>query len=118
MQRFPQRKVPMVLFTRATSEWINRVNQKHKELSELQLSDAQKQRLDRWTEIEFVYSTLTLEGNDINQERVARLVSHPRVDDASSENDRAAVALLGSLRTIASLARESGRDAQLSADLL
>lgn len=118
MQRPPDRKTPTILFTRATSEWINRVNQKHKQLTELQLSAAQKEGFDRWAETEFVYSTLKLEGEEIEQEQVARLVSGPPVDDGTTESDRAALALLSSLRTVTSVARASGRAAELSADLL
>lgn len=118
MQRPPDRRVPAILFTRATSEWINRVNQKHKQLTELRLSAAQKDRLDRWAETEFVYSTLKLEGEEIKEEQVARLVSGPTAEDGAPESGQGALALLTSLRTVTSVARASGRAAKLSADLL
>jgi Fic family protein len=117
MQPPPDRRVPTILFTRATSEWINRVNQKHRQLTELELSAGRKEMLDRWAEIEFVYATLKLEGDEITQEQVARLVSGP-VGDGTTDSERAALALLGSLRTVTSVAREKGKAAELSADFL
>lgn len=115
MQKPPERRTPTILFTRATSEWISRVNQKHKQLTELQLSAARREALDRWAETEFVHSTLTLEGVAVEHEDVARVGS---ISDAASEGDRSATALLESLRTVTSLARAKGRGARLTADLL
>ena len=110
MQRPPGRKTPPILFTRGTSEWISRVNQKHKQLSELRLSAEQKERLDRWAETEFVYSTLKLEGASINREQVAA--------GAEAENERMTTALVESLRTVTSLARANGKAAELTSELL
>src|SRR6476660_279557 len=104
MQRPPDRRVPTVLFTRATSEWINRVNQKHKQLTELQLSAAQKESLDRWAETEFVCSALNLEGDEIRQEQVARLLSGSQTAEGTNDSDRAALALLEAARTVTSVA--------------
>lgn len=118
MQRPPDRRTPPILFTRATSEWISRVNQKHKQLTELQLSAAQREALDRWAETEFVYSTLKLEGAEIEQEQVVRLGSARTVGSAAAECDLAAVALLESLRSVMSLARAKGKAAELTGDLL
>src|SRR5258705_9134249 len=117
MQRPPDRKPPAILFTRATSEWINRVTQKHKQLAELKLSAAQTEKLDRWAESEFVYSAFRLEGREIEPDEVARLVSNPGII-GSSASERAALALLDSLRTVTAVARASGRAAELSVDLL
>lgn len=117
MRTPPDRRVPAILFSRATSEWINRVNQKHKQLTELQLSAARKEVLAQWAEIEFVYATLKLEGDEITQEQAARLVSGP-VGDGINEIERAALALLGSLRTVTSVASEKGKAAELSAGFL
>lgn len=117
MQRPPDRRSPTILFTRATSEWINRVNQKYKQLTELRLSAAQKEMLDRWVEAEFVYSTLKLEGEEIKEEQVARIVS-AHGGDVTAESDRAALALLRSLRSVTILARAKGKATELSADLL
>lgn len=106
-----------ILFERPTYEWVARVNQKHKQLAELSFSVEEKRRLDRWTEIEFVYSTLRLEGEEIDRERVARLVSAPAsAPDASGPG--AATRLLASLRTVTALAREHGKDSVLSVELL
>jgi Fic family protein len=116
MQRPPHRKAPPILFTRGTSEWISRVNQKHKQLTDLRLSAEQKERLDRWAETEFVYSTLKLEGADINREQVARVVLYATGADAG--NERTPMALLDSLRTVTALARANGKAAELTSELL
>ena len=118
MQRPPDKKTPPILFTRGTSEWISRVNQKHKQLTELRLSAVQKERLDRWAETEFVYSTLKLEGASINREQVTRVVSQAAGADANAENERTTTALLEALRTVTSLARANGKAAELSSELL
>src|SRR5437016_4250291 len=111
MQRPPHTKTPPILFTRDTSEWISRVNQKHKQLNELRLSSEQKERLDRWAEIEFVYSTLKLEGARINREQVARVVLRAAGAGAEADNERTTMALLDSLRTVTSLARTNAKTA-------
>jgi Fic family protein len=117
MQRPPDRKTPTILFARASYEWVARVNQKHKQLAELSLSVEEQETLDRWTETEFVYSTLKLEGAEIQPERVARIVSSPVADD-ECETDRSIAALLESLRTVTMLARSGGRASALSPELL
>ncbi|MEK6321313.1 MAG: Fic family protein [Acidobacteriota bacterium] len=118
MQRPPDRRTPTILFTRATSEWISRVNQKHKQLTELHLSPEQTERFDRLAETEFVYSTLRLEGEAVEEEHIARLASGSPVGNANPESGRPALALLESLRAVTSLARARGKAAELSADLL
>jgi len=104
-----------ILFERPTYEWVARVNQKHKQLTELALSAAQKQTLDRWLEIEFVYSTLRLAGEKIEREQVARLVSAPANQPGEVG---AATQLLDSLRTVTSMTREPGKESGLSVELL
>jgi hypothetical protein len=107
-----------VLFTRGTSGWINRVNQNHKQLVDLGLSPEQKARLDKWTETEFVYSTLWLEGANLEREHVAQVVAHG-IDPASLAKTEPAIAsLLGSLRTVTSFARSNGKEAQLNLEFL
>jgi Fic family protein len=107
-----------MLFTRGTSEWISRVNQKHKQLIEIGLSAEQKERLDRWTETEFVYSTLKLEGADIERDHVAQVVSHSPGPGPLAENERAAMDLLVSLRVVTSLARANGKAAEITGEFL
>jgi Fic family protein len=106
------------LFSRDTSEWINRVNQKHKQLVELGLSTEQKVSLERWLETEFVYSTLKLEGQGVAREQAARIASNKSGAMPATDSEQDAVALLASLRTVGSLAREQGKASELSADLL
>jgi Fic family protein len=118
MQGPPDRRAPPILFTRGTSEWIGRVSQKHKQLTELRLSAEQKERLDRWAETEFVYSTLKLEGANVTREHAARVASNNPDARAVAENERAPMALLVSLRTAASLARANGKAAELTGEFL
>lgn len=118
MQRPSDRRTPPILFTRGTSEWISRVNQKHKQLLELGLSAEQKERLDRWAETDFVYSTLKLEGADVKRDHVAQVVSHISDPGAVAENERAPMPLLVSLRMVTSLARANGKAAELTGEVL
>lgn len=106
-----------ILSERPTYEWVARVNQRHKQLAELQLSAKEKEKLDRWIEIEFVYSTLELEGVKIDREQVARIVSVPASSVGATEPE-AATSLLESLQTVTSIAREQGKDSALSLELL
>jgi len=107
-----------MLFTRGTSEWISRISQKHKHLIEPGLSAEQKERLDRWAEIDFVYSTLKLEGANIERDQVARVLSNASGATDVGENERATTDLLASLRMVTSLARANGKAAELTAELL
>ena len=105
-----------MLFTRGTSEWINRVNEKHKQLVDLGLSAEQSAKLDRWIESEFVYSTLRLEGSELERAQLARILSHTA--DPVAEIERTATELLESLRTVTTLARAKGKAAELTGEVL
>jgi Fic family protein len=118
MQKPPDRRPPMILFTRATSEWINRVSQKHKMLTELDLSVADIERLDRWAEAEFVYAALKLEGVEITQDQVEKAESALSAGNETTERGQAVIALIRSLRLVASVARAGGKAAELNSDLL
>lgn len=117
MDRPADARKPQILFTRGTSEWISRVNQKHLERSELMLSAEETARLDRWIETEFVYSTLKLENADVSHELVAEVVSRGSGARAA-EPGHAAMHLLSSLCIVRSLARANGKGAELTPDLL
>jgi len=102
---------------RPSHDWISRINQKQKQLAELDTPEDQRRNIERWTEIEFVYSTLVLEGYEISREDVSRLASS-QATEASSESDRQATALLESLRSVIRLAGQRGKNASLSPELL
>lgn len=116
MQRPPAQGMP-ILLARPANEWIARINQKHKQLAALQLSAGQKEELDRWTEIEFVCSTLKLEGIEVQRSLVARIASL-RQGSSEAPDSELATALLESLRTVMSIARTHGKDARLTVELL
>jgi Fic family protein len=116
MAKPPGQRMP-ILFERPTYEWVARVNQKHKQLLELQLSAEETQTLDRWIEIEFVHSTLEIEDVEIDREQLARIVPLAASSVGATEPD-AATSLLESLRTVTSIARELGKDSALSVELL
>jgi Fic family protein len=119
MQKPPDRKSPPVLFTRSANEWINRINQKHKELASLSPSTQQKENLDRWAEAEFICSTLALGGINVSREAVARIVSSNSTDASKmDDNSVAVVELLKAVRIIESLAHTNGRAAALTPDVL
>jgi len=119
MQRPPGRRSPPVLFSRSANEWINKVNQKHKEFAGLALSSEQKGGLDRWAEAEFVFATLELDGVRASRDSIARVVSSPLIGESEiDEGGLVIVNLLRAVRAAESIAREKGRAAQLTPDLL
>ena len=116
MQRPPNRNAPSILFARGTSEWIRRVSDKHKQLASLKLSNETRNKLERWTEVEFVHSALALEGIHIDREKIVQAVSsEPKIQAQGSD---APTALLISLRKITALARARGKSAELTVDVL
>ena len=117
MQQPPDRRSPPILFARGTSEWIARVSQKHKQLLALDLSAEDRRRLDRWAEIEFVYSTLKLEDAAATRDQVVQAASGIPAQGHQAD-DRGISTLIASLRSVTSSARESGKAAQLTEELL
>lgn len=115
MQRPPDRKAPQILFTRGTTEWIARVAHKHKRLTDIGLSVDQKNALERWSEIEFVYSTLALEGQNVSREQVSRAASS---NTAGSPDASPITNVLSSYRTIATVARSQRANIYLTPELL
>ena len=115
MQRPPDRNGPLTIFSRSANEWINQVSRKHKEFTDLQLTDDARARLEQWAEAEFIYATLRLERLDVSRAQVTRIWS-------SSENAGAnAATILGlreAVREVVSEAKANGRAAQLSPELL
>jgi Fic family protein len=116
MQKPPDRRTPPVLFARGTSEWIARVNQKHKQLLSLGLSSEDLERLERWAEIEFVHATLSLEGLDVTRGQVERAAS--AIPGQALDEQPQASSLLASVRTVTSLGRAKRKAAELTAELL
>jgi len=114
MPRPPERKTPQIIFSRGTSEWIARIAKKHKQLIELRLSSEQKERLDSWAEIEFVYSTVQLEGRDVSRQLVAAISENRVQDDRGMRIE----AFLSSYRSLISVVRAKGKEANLTPDLL
>jgi len=102
---------------RPSHDWISRINQKQKQLAALELSGEQRKNIERLTEIEFVYSTLDLEGYEISREDVSRL-ARSQTTEASSDSDRQASALLESLRRVKRLVDQRGKNASLTPELL
>ena len=116
MQRPPNRNTPSMLFARGTSEWIRRVSDKHKQLASLKLSNETRNKLERWTEVEFVHSALALEGMHIDREKIVQAVSSETKIQVQGPD--APTALLISLRKITALARARGTSAELTVDVL
>lgn len=115
MHRPTDRKSPQVLFARSTNEWINRVTQKHKQFTELQLSAEEKAGVERWVETEFIYWTLRLENIATPREQIARMVAQASGDAGTG---LPAFALLKALRRIEELVNSNGHAALLTPELL
>src|SRR6185503_2622568 len=106
----PSRRTPPILFSRPTHEWLSRVDQRQKQLAALAFTGEQKERFTRRNEIEFVYSTLRLEGLTVAREQVAALVSSSPEKASESDHDaRAILEVIQSLRTIEALIQSRGR---------
>lgn len=118
MHRPPDGRNPQILFARGTSEWITRVNQKHRELTEVMPSAERTAKIDRWIEIEFVYCTLRLEGADVSRELVAEIVSHGSRANTEGEPGHGAMNLDTSLGMVRSMGRANGKAAELTPKLL
>jgi hypothetical protein len=119
MQRPPGRSSPLVLFARSANEWINKVNQRHKQFAALALSPEQREELDRWTETEFVFATLNLDDISVSRASVARVISSPPTAvGRDDESGLVIVDLLRAVRAVESIARREGRAAQLTPALL
>jgi Fic family protein len=101
MQRPPERPGPPILLTRPTYEWINRVKQKHKQFSELELTASQRDRLKEWVADQFARSALRVEA-------VAE----------SETSDPAFVCSLEAMRIIGGLIEAGGRDVELTPELI
>jgi hypothetical protein len=99
MRRPPVNNPRQILFSRTAYDWINRINQKHKQFSELHLSPEQGARVKQWVEAEFSRSALAVEG-------------------ALPDADRVAAEAVRSLRVVEALVEERGPAAQLSTELL
>jgi len=102
------------MFTGGTYEWITRVSKKHKQLTDMRLSSGQKDSLDRWAEIEFVHSTLQLEGSDVSLQLVAAVLEDRTLDNTGLRIG----ALLDSYRSLVSLVKANGKDTNLTLELL
>jgi Fic family protein len=110
---------PRVLQTRPIQDLINHLAQKHRRFTSLQLSPEQLQRIERWVEAQFVYSTLKLEGLDVTEPEVARIASELDVKVlTSSEYSDAVLRLVEGFRSLKGLLQRDGRAAVLSPELL
>lgn len=120
MQRPPQ--FPSILASRQSYQWINRINQKFTAFAALDLSAAQRERLHRRLEVEFVSATLALEGLNISPDdvvRVARLESEAAGQAVKERGEGAAILnLLNALRLVKAYADSEGRNAALTLERL
>jgi hypothetical protein len=110
---------PRVLLTRPIQDLINHLTLKHRQFSSLQLSPEQQERIDRWVETQFVYSTLRLEELDVTEAEVVRVVS-ALVSNAlpATEHADAILRLVEGFRSLQRHVKSEGRSAVLSADML
>jgi hypothetical protein len=86
-------------------EKINRVDRRRAELSSVELSAEQGDRLSRWIEVEFVYSNLWLRFGQASRERVVEIISLPGPVSLRSEDELLALRALAALREVDAAAR-------------
>lgn len=119
MHQPPGPKGPQVLFTRPAYEWINRVAQKHDELTKLGLSEKERDSLRRYNESEFAHSTARLSGLSVSRAQVSRVVDLAGLEGKEfSDADRMVAERLAALRVVGALARSDGPRASLTPELL
>lgn len=74
MQRPPGSGFPPILPSRPSYQWINRIDQKRRQIESIELSGAAEERLNRLLESEFVRSALALKGTRVDRAQVERVV--------------------------------------------
>ena len=127
--------MPSLLSARQSYQWIQRVNQKFKELEALKLSPAQKMSMKAWLEIEFVAAALAFEGLSVSRQQIAEVVAansasaNPVSSNQSlkqtnassieeSATQQAITETLAALRIVEDLGQRVGRSATLDLSLL
>jgi Fic family protein len=115
MHRPPQ--LPTILSTRQSYQWIHRLQQKFQALSGLSLSPQQQRQLNIWLEVEFVGSTLRLEGIEASRTLLLQAVQAMPKEQEAGELPLLEK-LLRALREIEKIVEEQGQEARLSAALL
>ena len=119
MQRPPGSGRPLLLSNRSPNEWINRVAQKHREFTSLQLSADQRDRIGQWVEATFVLCTLGLEGLEVTQADVARAFASASARRTTTpELNFEVVTLLAAFRLLRDLVQTQGSGAALTPELL
>ena len=115
MQRPPDRTGRLAIFSRSANEWINQVSRKHKEFVDLQLTAADRARLDHWATAEFIYATLRLDPLDLAREQVTRVLAS---GENASPTDAIILGLRDAVREVMTRVTTTGRATQLSPELL
>ena len=119
MQRPPGAGRPLILSNRSVNDWISRVAQKHREFTSLRLSPEQHERIRKWVEVTFVYSTLRLEGVAVTEADVLGAISAaPPGPSVATSPEGEAVELLRGIRLLQDFALGNGVAAALTSDLL
>ncbi len=92
--------------TRPLYEWINRVGQKYKQFAALDLNAEEQRRIQQSIETDFVCSALRLEGGDIGEAQVARMISKSIESSGLSASEQLIAEQLEAFRAIDVLARQ------------
>jgi Fic family protein len=116
MQRPPR---PLTVL-RPIYEWINRVNQKHQEVTKLFATDDRKQLLLSWAQREFARSELRFAGIDYSSANVARLIQSATSQVSAYPDDisRRVATSIADLRALNLAVSTEGTSAALTPDLV
>jgi Fic family protein len=109
---------PTILTGRPSSDWIGRLAQLHKQFFALAASDDETNQIQQRIEIDFVSSSLTLEGLRVEEAQVARLASTSIDIDTLSEAERLIVRQIEAFRAVASLAHQKAQGDLLTLESL
>jgi Fic family protein len=104
---------------RPIQDTINQVAQKHRQFASLNPPPEQHERIDRWIETQFVFSTLRLEGLGVTEDEVERLLSESDSGVSPASEQAQTIFKLGSgVRLLQRSVRSEGKALSLSPELL
>ena len=118
MEGLSDRRSPPILFSRPIHEWISRVDRKRTELAAIELSEAARDHLEQWIEIEFTHSMLLFGGLDIPRPEIEQFVLRSTLGGDARPADQSIHRVIEAFRLIRSTVRGDGPGAALSPELL
>jgi fido (protein-threonine AMPylation protein) len=121
MPRPPFQSSPLNIFSRAGYEWISRINNKHRVLSELDPSTAEELETWTWCKAEFIRWTLLLRNQQDRSDQVGQVVTALEAGSRVNTTDSAVASIseiAAALETIRSRSRATEKEIRLDRELM